>query len=102
VGARGGVGQGGGGGSALEWWVNDGGGEEAMARWCSKAAVKFGDRGGRREVLQLEEKPREVRGHLAKEKGGAWVELTMGGDGSDDSLNAVRSSGSSVTDVDER
>jgi hypothetical protein len=60
---------------------------------------------GGSEVLQLEEKPREVMDHLAEEKGGAWVELNVGGGGDHNSggLNAVRSGGGgSAIDADKR
>jgi hypothetical protein len=59
---------------------------------------------GGSEVLQLEEKPREVMDHLAEEKGGAWVELNVGGgDHNSGGLNAVRSGGGgSAIDADKR
>jgi hypothetical protein len=57
---------------------------------------------GGSEVLQLEEESREVRDHLAEEKGGARVELTVKGGGNGSGMNAVRSDGGSVTDIDGR
>jgi hypothetical protein len=66
-----------------------------------RRSLAAGEGGG--EVLLLEEETRKVRDHLAEVKGGVRVNLTVeGGDGSGDGSNVARSSGSSVTSVDER